>query len=50
MTDEHEQLYEAALKAIIALFNDTSVPSGETKRDLYEIKYEIDTLVDSMDL
>ena len=41
----HSQLYDAALKAARALFDDTSVPQQATRDSLEELREEIDTLI-----
>lgn len=45
---EHEELVEAAKKALTAVFSDTSVGRGQTREDLEDLKGEIDTMFDTL--
>lgn len=44
----NEELYDAAMKAITALFSDTSVPQVTTKENLESLAGEIEIMLDTL--
>lgn len=47
--DKHNELFEAAKKAVEDLFGDDSVPQSQTRQDLEQIKEDIDMMLETLE-
>ena len=45
---KNEELYDAAVAAVVALYGDTSVSHGTTLENLRGVRDEIDTMADAI--